>query len=235
MYYLDNNCLRNTSIDVNIIDGLNNMTIVQSYEVRGTSSLEVYYKFPVPGNYTITGFKINIGDKIINGVLKEKSLAINDYNEAILEGNNGFLLQTCNNEQLECCLGNITPDTNILVTIMLVGELRCETNSNTYRLIIPTTVGDKYSPNSIPFNNSFPIENYGDSNYSMSIHVNINMNGGIKVIKYNNCILHPASDQCDFDIKENTLDLLVGDTLKSIPVGKSFRDSLLNDINVMAR
>jgi DNA-binding LytR/AlgR family response regulator len=36
-------------------------------------------------------------------------------------------------------------------------------------------------------------------------------------------------------IKENTLDLQVGDTLKSIPVGKSFRDVLLNDINVMAR
>lgn len=36
-------------------------------------------------------------------------------------------------------------------------------------------------------------------------------------------------------IKENTLDLLVGDTVKSIPVGKSFRDTLLNDINVMAR
>jgi DNA-binding LytR/AlgR family response regulator len=36
-------------------------------------------------------------------------------------------------------------------------------------------------------------------------------------------------------IKENTLDLTVGDTVKSIPVGKSFRDSLLNDINVMAR
>jgi DNA-binding LytR/AlgR family response regulator len=36
-------------------------------------------------------------------------------------------------------------------------------------------------------------------------------------------------------IKENSLDLIVGDTLKNIPVGKSFRDSLLNDINVMAR
>jgi DNA-binding LytR/AlgR family response regulator len=36
-------------------------------------------------------------------------------------------------------------------------------------------------------------------------------------------------------IKENSLDLKVGDTLKSIPVGKSFRDTLLNDINVMAR
>jgi DNA-binding LytR/AlgR family response regulator len=36
-------------------------------------------------------------------------------------------------------------------------------------------------------------------------------------------------------IKENSLDLNVGGILKNIPVGKSFRDSLLNDINVMAR
>ena len=36
-------------------------------------------------------------------------------------------------------------------------------------------------------------------------------------------------------IKENSLDLIVGDTIKSIPVGKSFKDFLLNDINVMAR
>jgi DNA-binding LytR/AlgR family response regulator len=36
-------------------------------------------------------------------------------------------------------------------------------------------------------------------------------------------------------IKENSLDLIVGDTIKNIPVGKSFRDTLLDDINVMAR
>lgn len=36
-------------------------------------------------------------------------------------------------------------------------------------------------------------------------------------------------------IRENSLDLAVGDTIKSIPVGKSFREDLLNDINVMAR
>jgi DNA-binding LytR/AlgR family response regulator len=36
-------------------------------------------------------------------------------------------------------------------------------------------------------------------------------------------------------IKENSLDLTLGNTIKSIPVGKSYRDTLLNDINVMAR
>jgi DNA-binding LytR/AlgR family response regulator len=36
-------------------------------------------------------------------------------------------------------------------------------------------------------------------------------------------------------IHENSLDLIVGDTLKNFPVGKSFRDLLLNNINLMAR
>jgi DNA-binding LytR/AlgR family response regulator len=36
-------------------------------------------------------------------------------------------------------------------------------------------------------------------------------------------------------INENSLNIQTGDTIKSIPVGKSFRNSLLNYINVMAR
>jgi DNA-binding LytR/AlgR family response regulator len=36
-------------------------------------------------------------------------------------------------------------------------------------------------------------------------------------------------------IKENNLEINIGGSLKSIPVGKSYRESLLNEINVMAR
>jgi DNA-binding LytR/AlgR family response regulator len=36
-------------------------------------------------------------------------------------------------------------------------------------------------------------------------------------------------------VKENTLDLIVGDTLKNLPVDSSFRDLLLNDTNMTAR
>lgn len=36
-------------------------------------------------------------------------------------------------------------------------------------------------------------------------------------------------------IKENILEINIGGTIKGIPVGKSYRDSLLNEINVMAR
>src|ERR1035437_3465836 len=36
-------------------------------------------------------------------------------------------------------------------------------------------------------------------------------------------------------IKENSLDLIVGNTIKNFPGGKSFKDLLLNNINLMAR
>ncbi len=36
-------------------------------------------------------------------------------------------------------------------------------------------------------------------------------------------------------IKESSLEIIVNEIPKSIPIGKSFRDSLLSDINVMAR
>lgn len=36
-------------------------------------------------------------------------------------------------------------------------------------------------------------------------------------------------------IRENSLDIVIGNAVKNVPVGKSFKDGLLNDINVMAR
>jgi DNA-binding LytR/AlgR family response regulator len=36
-------------------------------------------------------------------------------------------------------------------------------------------------------------------------------------------------------IKENSLDLIIGDELRDIPIGQSYRDPLLNRINIIAR
>lgn len=55
---------------------------------------------------------------------------------------------------------------------------------------------------------------------------------GIFIRVHRSYIINKSTIQ---SIKENSLDLLVGGEKKNIPVGKSFRDILLNDINVMAR
>ena len=205
MNRLDSQCLKSTFVNVSIINGLTRLSIVQRYKIEGDSALEVYYKFPVPANYIVTGFKINIGDKTINCILKEKYEAINEYNKAIPEGNSGFLLQSCNNEHLECCLGNVTPGTNIKVTITLCCELRREPNSQTYRLIIPTKFANKYSPHDI--GGVLPLSAiHGGVQYSMKIHLNIKMIGGINIIICNNTIAFPNSENYQFDIEPDNLD-----------------------------
>jgi hypothetical protein len=36
-------------------------------------------------------------------------------------------------------------------------------------------------------------------------------------------------------IKENSLDLIIGNEVRDIPIGQSYRDPLLNRINIMSR
>jgi hypothetical protein len=36
-------------------------------------------------------------------------------------------------------------------------------------------------------------------------------------------------------IKENSLDLMIGNEFRDIPIGLSYRDTLLNRINIMAK
>jgi DNA-binding LytR/AlgR family response regulator len=36
-------------------------------------------------------------------------------------------------------------------------------------------------------------------------------------------------------IKEDTMEILIGNSIKNLPIGKSFRDTLLNDINLITR
>jgi DNA-binding LytR/AlgR family response regulator len=62
--------------------------------------------------------------------------------------------------------------------------------------------------------------------------IEVQLPSGVLIRVHRSFIINKSMIQ---SIKDNSLDLMVGGTLKSIPVGKSFRESLLDDINVMAR
>jgi DNA-binding LytR/AlgR family response regulator len=84
------------------------------------------------------------------------------------------------------------------------------------------------------------LENYvtlNTSNEKFTIHFTMKaienqLPSGVFIRVHRSYIINKSAIQT---INESSLDLNVGDTLKNIPVGKSYRDSLLNDINVMAR
>ena len=198
-------CLKEISVNAKVINNLSTLTITQNYEVTGDSSVEVYYKFPVPANNSITGFTISVGDKVICAQLKEKSSAVKEYKKAMADGDSGFLLQSCDDDSLECCLGNIVPGAKVTVVVSLCGELKCERDSQNFRMIIPTTIANKYRPTSYRSTQSTGV-NHGKITYSMKLHFDIKMIGGIKSIKCNETVFNPNCEEYSFDVEPDNLD-----------------------------
>jgi len=83
------------------------------------------------------------------------------------------------------------------------------------------------------------LENYitlNTGNHRYTIHFTMkaienHFSSGIFIRVHRSFIINKSMIQ---SIKENTIDILIGGSVKKIPVGKSFRGSLRNYINVMA-
>jgi DNA-binding LytR/AlgR family response regulator len=84
------------------------------------------------------------------------------------------------------------------------------------------------------------LENYVTLNTSVekyTIHftmkaIEAQLPSGLFVRVHRSFIVNKSKIQ---SIRENSLDMHVGNSLKNIPVGKSYRDNLLGEINVMAK
>lgn len=188
--------LNQIKVTSQILNSVCETTVTQKYLIEAPSNLEVYYKFPVPANNSVTDFTIDIGETSIKGVLLEKETAIDTYDKAIQEGNSAFLLQKCDNDSLECCLGNVSPGTEITITIKMCCVLSCEINCNTFRVIIPTTIAQKYDPG---FDTNQDIV-HGKTTYTADYHFNIKMIGGIKSIRCNETFYNPESENFSFSV-----------------------------------
>jgi len=198
-----NQSLKALSCNVDVVNGLCQFKVSQEYKIEGESQMEVYYKFPIPSGFSVNNFTITIGEKVIKGLLKKKSTAIREYKEAIAKGDSGFLLQQCDDSSLECCLGNVTPGTEIKTHIDMCGEMKCELNCNTYRMIIPTTIAEKYSPNN--FQKQGGNVSHGDVKYSSTMNFSIKMDGGIKRITVGELLLNPNVEEYKFTVNPESL------------------------------
>src|SRR5438105_828298 len=69
------------------IDGLLcQLTVSQTYVNTFNEPLEATYIFPLPDRAAVTSFRMEVGGRLIEGILKERGQARRDYTQAIEEG-----------------------------------------------------------------------------------------------------------------------------------------------------
>jgi Ca-activated chloride channel homolog len=69
--------------DVEITNALADITLTQRYKNNTDKFVEVDYNFPVNPNACIYRFTADFGDKIVEGVVKEREAAKQEFEKAV--------------------------------------------------------------------------------------------------------------------------------------------------------
>ena len=85
--------LRKTSVIGQILGPISTVVVSQYFENPTEETLELEYLFPLPHEASIVGFKIQLGNRVINGDLQEIELARKAYAQARDQGYLSGLLE----------------------------------------------------------------------------------------------------------------------------------------------
>ena len=106
------------------ITGLNyRVTVSQTFRNALDEALEATYIFPLPDRAAVTGFQLRVGDRVIDGELKERGQARADYEQAIRDGHRAAIAEEERSGTFSLRVGNIPPKEEVQVELTLVGPL----------------------------------------------------------------------------------------------------------------
>lgn len=146
--------LRHIDYNIEIVNSLVHITLQQEYENPSSRFLTVRYSFPIQPDSSMYRFVAKFGDVVVEGIVKEKKQAREEYDLAKSQGKPVALgtLDVNSKDIMNLEIGNIPPRTKVSITISLVQELSLGMNMF-YQLQVPSTISPRYM-NSIP--NSAP-------------------------------------------------------------------------------
>ncbi|KAL8900360.1 MAG: hypothetical protein Q9207_005730 [Kuettlingeria erythrocarpa] len=107
---------------------------------------ECLYTFPLYDGVSVVAFDCRIGNRVLRGVVKERSQAKATFDRAVSRGETaGYLEQSLDaSDVFSTRLGNIPANETIHVDITYVGELRHDAEADGIRFTIPTRIAPRY-------------------------------------------------------------------------------------------
>ena len=119
-------------------------TLMQVFRNGASEPLEATYIFPLPERAAVTRFTARIGDRTIEGVLKERGQARAEYAEAVADGRRAAIAEQERSDVFSIRVGNIAPGERVEIELELMGPLSIDGNEATFRF--PLVVAPKYIP-----------------------------------------------------------------------------------------
>ena len=127
------------------IDGLlSRVTIRQTFVNAHDEPLEAAFIFPLPDGAAVTGFRMEVGGRVIDGVLEERGKARERYDQALDDGRRAAIAEEDRPGVFNLRVGNLMPGERATIELKLCGVLPYSGGQVTFRF--PLVVAPRYIP-----------------------------------------------------------------------------------------
>jgi len=136
--------LLNTDVNITVNGLVARVSVMQEFENDGQEWVEGVYVFPLPGKAAVDHMRLHIGDRFIEGEIREKEQARKDYEQAKSEGKKTGLVEQQRANLFTTSVANIAPGEKVIVEIEYLEDLRYD--DGMFSLRFPMTLTPRYIP-----------------------------------------------------------------------------------------
>jgi Ca-activated chloride channel family protein len=125
--------LLGVTIDTTITTLIATTKMTQRFINPTEEHLEVTYIFPLPSRAGVTEFSALLGTRRIEGIVKERAAAREEYALAVAQGSRAALLEAERPDVFTVTIGNIAPGEEALIELTVTGPVVVEDGEATFR------------------------------------------------------------------------------------------------------
>ena len=134
----------NIDVAMNITGMINRVSVIQSFSNTTDDWQEGVYVFPLPENAAVDHMRLRIGERIIEGQIKEKQEAKKVYQQAKKQGKQAALTEQERPNIFTTSVANIPPHETVKVEIEYQQIVNYDNGA--FSLRFPMVVGPRYIP-----------------------------------------------------------------------------------------
>jgi len=134
----------NTHVDIEVTGMIARTKLSQTFKNNRSEWLEGIYVFPLPENAAVDHMRMTIGERVIEGVIKEREQAKRIYNKARNEGKKASLIEQERTNLFTNSVANIGPGETVVVEIEYQQAVRYD--NGVFSLRFPMAITPRYIP-----------------------------------------------------------------------------------------
>jgi Ca-activated chloride channel family protein len=138
--------LQAIDVDATLTGLVARVALTQTFGNRFDQPLEASYIFPLPDRAAVTEFRMEVGERVVEGVLKERRQARADYDTAVRQGRRASIAEEERPGVFTMRVGNLLPGERVTVRLVMTGPLPWDEGEATFRF--PLVVAPRYIPGS---------------------------------------------------------------------------------------